>query len=196
MTKFFLFILLVLFCSCASKDLSQDNIWDEKFELCSDMQLLTNIEFNIGDGAKEKYARNIYPLLENFLLQEEILRDISKEGYKELVYKTLFNQIEPTIFEKFINEIGFDPSLALANPTSVYCYGYPYPYREDQLRKLKKGWQYEFLLVINKIYAQGGYSKGNIDVFYSAIDKIPEEKFSKEIYRRYFLDMVYMIAIK
>jgi len=189
-------IIIIFFSSCATKKIKDDVIWDEKFELCNEIQLETNIEFNISDPSHKKYARNIYPLLENFLLQEKILTSISKEGYKQLVYNAIFDQIDSKIFEKFIHEIGFDPSLALANPISVYCYAYPYPYRENQLRELKKGWQYEFLFVINEIYAGEGYSKDNIELFYSAIDKIPKEKFSKEIYRRYFLDMVYMIAIK
>ena len=191
----FIFAIFIL-ASCATNKTSEDIIWDEKFELCKEIQLETNIEFNIADPSHKKYARNIYPLLENFLLQEKILTSISKEGYKQVVYNAIFEQIDPKIFEKFIHEIGFDPSLALANPISVYCYAYPYPYRENQLRELKKGWQYEFLLVINKIYAEKGYSKDSIELFYSAIDKIPEEKFSKEIYRRYFIDMVYKIAIR
>jgi len=188
--RYTILIITLIFASCASKKTSNDVIWDEKFELCSEIELSKRIKFDLVKGANETSAKNIYPLFENFLLEQEILKDISIEGYKDLMYKTFFDKIDTEVFRKFSMEIEFEPFFLFTTP-NLYCYAYPYPNREDQLRKLKKGWQYEFCLSVNKLEAEGGYSQKNINLIYNSLDKIPEEKFSKEVYRRFYLNIVY-----
>ena len=65
-----------------------------------------------------------YDLLENSLIQEKYLTEISKNGYTELLKKASRKEIEPEFFEKLKSDLGFDPYLLFPINSHLSCYGY------------------------------------------------------------------------
>ena len=70
------------------------------------------------------YKQNIHSLLENSLIQEKYLTEISKNGYSELLKKVNRKEIKPGFFEKFKSDLGFDPYLLFPINSHLSCYGY------------------------------------------------------------------------
>src|SRR5690606_3655141 len=133
------------------------------------------------------YKQNIHSLLENLLLQEKYLTEISKSGYSELLKKANRKEIKPEFFEKLKSDLGFDPYLLFPINSHLSCYGYLF----EQLKILdKSSWQYQFCLAYNKFEAYGDLKTDSEYLIY-ALNKIPEDKFQKIMYRKLFLDLIY-----
>ncbi|MCB0745148.1 MAG: hypothetical protein KDC67_14665, partial [Ignavibacteriae bacterium] len=133
------------------------------------------------------YKQNIHSLLENSLLQEKYLTDISKIGYAELLKKASRNEIKPKFFEKLKSDLGFDPYLLFPTNSHLSCYGYLF----EQLKILdKSSWQYHFRDAYWKFEASGDLNS-NCEYLIDALNKIPEDKFQLVIYRKLFLDLIY-----
>ena len=180
-------IILTLITACGSFKNTTDLIADEKFELCSEIKynrLVNDIEPNYG---KLIYKQNIHSLLENALIQEKYLTKISKNAYAELLKKANRKEIKPEFFEKLKSDLGFDPYLLFPINSHLSCYGYLF----EQLKILdKSSWQFEFGLAYNKFEAYGDL-KTDSEYLIDALNKIPEDKFQKIMYRKLFLDLIY-----
>ncbi|WP_299261502.1 hypothetical protein [uncultured Aquimarina sp.] len=187
MKKLLQIIILTLITACGSTKTTTDLIADEKFELCSKIrynQLMT--EVGPIDG-KLIYKQNIHSLLENSLIQEKYLTEISKSGYSELLKKVNRGEIKPDFFEKLKTDIGFDPYLLFPINSHLSCYGYLF----EQLNVLNKSsWQYEFGLAYNKFEAYGNLEKES-EYLIDVLNKIPEDKFQLIMYRKLFLDLIF-----
>ena len=164
---------------------------DEKFELCSEIRynrLITNYDPIEG---KEIYKKNIHSLFENILLQEGLLTEISKAGYKDLLQKVGQNKIKIEILEKFKEDLEFDPYMLFATNSFLSCYGYLF----EQLNILDETdhsiWQYKFALAFNKFEAYGNLKSDNVFLL-DALNEIPENEFKKIMYRKLFLDLIIM----
>ncbi|WP_130963187.1 hypothetical protein [Hyunsoonleella flava] len=181
-------IILLLITACGSTKYADDRIADEKFELCSEIKynrLIT--EFTPIEG-KLIYKQNIHSLLENALIQEKYLTKISKNGYSELLQKAGRKEISPEFFEKFKSDLEFDPYMLFPINSYLSCYGFLF----DPLKILdKSNWQYDFVLAYNKFEAYGDL-KSDSKYLIDALNKIPEEKFQLIIYRKLFLDLIYV----
>jgi hypothetical protein len=133
------------------------------------------------------YKQNIHSLLENSLIQEKYLTEISKSGYSELLKKVNRGEIKPDFFEKLKTDIGFDPYLLFPINSHLSCYGYLF----EQLNVLNKSsWQYEFGLAYNKFEAYGNLEKES-EYLIDVLNKIPEDKFQLIMYRKLFLDLIF-----
>ncbi len=180
-------MILTLITSCGSTKNTTDLIADEKFELCSEIKynrLITKVGPIEG---KLIYKQNIHGLLENSLIQEKYLTEISKNGYSELLRKANRKEIKPEFFEKFKTDLAFDPYLLFPINSHLSCYGYLF----EQLKILdKSSWQYEFVLAYNKFEAYGNL-KTDSNYLIVALSKIPEDKFQLIMYRKLFLDLIY-----
>ncbi|WP_299315554.1 hypothetical protein [uncultured Aquimarina sp.] len=187
MKKLLQIIILTLITACGSTKTTTDLIADEKFKLCSKIrynQLMT--EVGPIDG-KLIYKQNIHSLLENSLIQEKYLTEISKSGYSELLKKVNRGEIKPDFFEKLKTDIGFDPYLLFPINSHLSCYGYLF----EQLNVLNKSsWQYEFGLAYNKFEAYGNLEKES-EYLIDVLNKIPEDKFQLIMYRKLFLDLIF-----
>ncbi|MGM1057532.1 MAG: hypothetical protein ACQEWG_16720 [Bacteroidota bacterium] len=164
---------------------------DEKFELCSDIRynrLIT--ELGPVEG-KLVYKQNIHSLFENLLLQEGYLTEVSKTGYADLLNKVRENKFTPDLLEKFKMELEFDPYNLFPTNSFLSCYGYLF----EQLNILDKSdhstWQYKFALAYNKFEAFGDLRSNN-NFIIAALNEIPENQFEKIIYRKLFLDIIFM----
>jgi len=164
-----------------------NQIADEKFELCSEIKydrLINEYEHVKG---KQIYKRNIHSLLENYLLQENYLTEISKNGYSELLNKAVRKEIKPEFFAKFKADLGFDPLILFPLNYQAGCYDYLIV----QLKILNENsWQYKFRDDYWKSEAEGFLISDNGHIN-NALNKIPEEKFQMMIYRKLFLDLIY-----
>ncbi len=187
MKKLLQIIILTLITACGSTKNTTELIADEKFELCSEIRynrLLEQIEPNYG---KLIYKKNIHSLLENILIQENYLTEISKSGYAELLKKAGRNEIKPEFFEKLKSDLGFDPYLLFPVNSHLSCYGYLF----EQLNILdNSSWQYQFCLAYNKFEAYGNL-KTDSEYLINALNKIPKDKFQLIMYRKLFLDLIY-----
>ncbi|WP_179020627.1 hypothetical protein [Winogradskyella forsetii] len=187
MKKLLQIIILTLITACGSTKNATNLIADEKFELCSEIRynrLVTEVGPNEG---KLIYKQNIHSLLENSLIQEKYLTEISKNGYAELLKKASRKEIKPDFFEKLKSDLGFDPYLLFPTNSHLSCYGYLF----EQLNVLdKSSWQYEFCLAHNKFEAYGNL-KTDSQYLINALNKIPEDKFQLIMYRKLFLDLIY-----
>ena len=180
-------IILTLITACGSTKNTTDLIADEKFELCSEIKY-NRLVTEIGPiEGKLIYKQNIHSLLENSLIQEKYLTEISKNGYAELLKKAGRKEIKPEFFEKLKSDLGFDPYLLFPINSHLSCYGYLF----EQLNILdKSSWLFEFGLAYNKFEAYGD-AKTDSEYLIDALNKIPEEKFQLIIYRKLFLDLIY-----
>jgi hypothetical protein len=181
-------IILTLITSCGSTKSTTDLISDEKFALCSEIKynrLVTEVGPTEG---KLIYKQNIHSLLENSLIQEKYLTEISKNGYAELLKKASRKEIKPEFFEKLKSDLGFDPYLLFLNNSHLSCYEYLF----EQLNVLtENSWQYKSGLVINNKSKINGNFKTEIEYLIYSVYKIPKSKFELIIYRKLFLDYIY-----
>jgi hypothetical protein len=180
-------IILTLITTCYSQNNKNDIVADEKFEQCSEIRynkLLTQVGPIKGKGIDKQ---NIHILLENSLIQEKYLSEISRNCYSELLKKANRKEIKPEFFEKFISDIGFNPYSLFPQSSHLSCYGYLF----EQLNILdNSSWQYEFCLAHNKFEAYGNL-KTDSEYLIEALNKIPEDKFQLIMYRKLFLDLIY-----
>jgi len=181
--KFLLPIFSFFIISCASTKEQSNILFDQKFEKCTDEKYdyLANQSFPIETLLFQK--KNIHNLLENELIKEGYLEEISKKGY----IKLLNTNIDPEFFEKFESEIGFNPDLLFPTLQFISCYGILY----HRLNLFKENsWQFNFGKGFNEYEA---YGKMNIKSPYleKALEEIPDEKFKNLIYRKLFLDLLY-----
>ncbi len=180
-------IILTLITSCGSTKNTTDLIADEKFELCSEIKY-NRLVTEVGPiEGKLIYKQNIHSLLENSLLQEKYLTEISKSGYSELLKKANRKEIKSEFFEKLKSDLGFDPYLLFPINSHLSCYGYLF----EQLHILdKSSWQYQFCLAFNKFEAYGNLERES-EYLIEVLNKIPEDKFQLIMYRKLFLDFIY-----
>ncbi|WP_458626469.1 hypothetical protein [Winogradskyella sp. PC D3.3] len=179
---------MVLITACGSTKNTTDSIADEKFELCSEIKYNKLVNQMIPIEGKMIYQQNIHSLLENFLIQEKYLTEISKNGYLELLDKVKRNEIKSEFFERFNAEIGFEPDLLFPINSFISCYGYLF----ERLNIIDAdSWQYDFGLAYNKYEAYGNMEINNT-YLKEALNKIPNEKFRKLTYRKLFLDLIYV----
>ncbi|WP_089381949.1 hypothetical protein [Lutibacter agarilyticus] len=187
MKKLLQILILLIITSCGSMKNSNEIIADEKFELCNKLRLESRINNLAPDNSKPIYNQNIYSLFENFLIQENYLTEISKKGYSQLLDKIKLNEKKSDLIDKFSSELGYDPYFGFSPNTRLSCYGYLF----EQLKILdKSSWQYEFCLAYNK-FESVGIDKENYDYLKNAMNKIPDKKFEKIVYRIIFLDLIY-----
>lgn len=137
------------------------------------------------------YKKNIHSLLENLLLRKKYLTEISKQDYVNLLKKVQRNKIKPEFFEEFKNELGFNPTNLFPRNSFLSCYGYLF----EQLKILDKSdkttWQYKFCINYNKFEAYGNLNLENNHII-DALNEIPQSKFEKIMYRKIFLDLIFM----
>ena len=180
-------ITLILITSCSSTKNTLDRIADEKFELCSEIRY-KNQSTKFGRIPTNSIAeKNIHSLLENYLIQEGHLLEISKKGYSELLNKAIRKEIKAEFFVKFKTEIGFDPLLLFPLNYQAGCYDYLI----IQLKMLDEdSWQYKFRNDYWKSEVEGFLLTDNGHIN-NTLNKIPEKKFEMIIYRKLFLDLIY-----
>ncbi|MFD1015494.1 hypothetical protein [Winogradskyella rapida] len=188
MKKLLQIIILTLITACGSTKNTTDLIADEKFELCSEIKY-NRLVTEVGPiEGKLIYKQNIHSLLENSLIQEKYLTEISKKGYTKLLKKASRKEIEPEFFEKFKSDLGFDPYLLFFNNSHLSCYEYLF----EQLNVLtENSWQYKSGLVTNNKSKINGDFKTEIEYLIYLVNKIPKSKFELIIYRKLFLDYIY-----
>ena len=187
MKKLLLITLLTLITACGSIKNTNDLIADEKFELCTAINSEKRItRFGPTDG-KLIYIQNVHSLLENSLIQENYLSEISKRGYSELLKKASKKEINSDFFKKFRSDLEFDPFMLFKMSHLDQCYGYLI----DQLKILdKSSWQYKFRDSYWKFSASGDLDS-SCEYLINALNKIPDEKFELIMYRKLFLDIIY-----
>ncbi|WP_111709757.1 hypothetical protein [Lutibacter citreus] len=197
MTKYFYILIIstILITSCSTTRNIESEVWDEKFQLCKDLELSESINNSFYPIPESKIdsVKNIYSLFENFLLDEKILNEITKKGYKDLLQKSFDKKITSKKIFEFSEFMRFDTSMIFMTFSNKGCFANT-EYRYNQLSKEKKGWQYEFCVILDKYEADGGFNKKGLEILNKSIDKIPNRKFNKEVYRRYFLDLVYAVG--
>lgn len=188
MKKLLQIIILIVTTSCGSTKNTTDLNFDEKFELCSEIKYNLLIDEFGPIDEKLIYKKNIHSLLENSLIEEKFLNEISKAGYVELLKKAGRNEINPEFFDKLKTDIGFDPYFLFPMNSHLSCYGYLF----EQLKIFdKSSWQFKFCLAYNKFEAYGELNTDN-EYLIEALNKIPEDKFQKILYRKLFLDLIYI----
>ena len=168
-----------------------NTIADEKFKLCSDIKYSRLItDFGPAEG-KQIYKENIHSLFENLLLKENYLTEISKSGYSNLLKSVARNEVKPELIEKFKTELEFDPYLLFPTNSFLSCYGFLF----EQLNILdnaeKEIWQYQFGLAYNKFEAYGNLNTSS-EYLIKALNEIPDEEFEKIMYRKLFIDLIFM----
>lgn len=187
MKKLLQIIILIFITACGSTKNTTDLIADEKFELCSEIKynrLITKVGPIDGNLI---YKQNIHHLLENSLIQEKYLTEISKNGYSELLRKANRKEIKPEFFKKFKSDLEFDPFLLFPTGSHISCFHYLI----EQLKiSDKSSWQYDFRDSYWKFEANGDLNSNVTDLI-DALEKIPEDKFKLIRYRKLFLDLIY-----
>lgn len=117
-------IILILITSCGSTKNTPDRIADEKFELCSEFRY-KNQSTKFGRiPINSIVEKNIHNSLENYLIQDGYLREISKKGYSELLNKAIRKEIDAEFFVKFKTDIEFDPLFLFPLNYHAGCYDY------------------------------------------------------------------------
>ncbi|WP_204347087.1 hypothetical protein [Psychroserpens algicola] len=187
MKKIFQIIVLTLITACGTTNHSTKSIADEKFELCSKLRNEELITLYKLDEEKLPYIRNIHSLLENYLIQEDYLKEISKKGYTHLLNNVKLNLIKPEFFEKFKNHLGYDPNILFPRGGHSRCYDY-------LITNLKiideNSWQYKFRDGYWKSEANGFFIS-DITELIKGMNEIPDEKFQMIMYRKVFLNLIY-----
>ncbi|MCC8358909.1 hypothetical protein [Salinimicrobium sediminilitoris] len=191
MKKLLYIISLVLISSCGSKKSTSNSVADEKFKLCSEIKYNRLVTDYGPIEGKPIYKQNIHSLFENLLLREKYLNEVSKTGYRDLLKKVSQNKIEGDILGKFKEDLEFDPYMLFPTNSFLSCYGYLF----EQLNILDESdhsiWQYKFALAYNKFEAYGNL-KSDSNYLLDALNKIPEKEFEKIMYRKLFLDLIFM----
>jgi hypothetical protein len=181
-------IILTQITACGSIKNRTDLIADEKFELCSEIKYNRLLKEVGPTEGKLIYKQNIHSLLENALIQDKYLTEISKSGYSKLLEKVSRKEIKPEFFEKLKTNLGFDPYSLFLNNSHLSCYEYLF----EQLNVLtENSWQYKSGLVINNKAKINGDFKTEIEYLIYLVNRIPKRKFELIIYRKLFLDYVY-----
>jgi hypothetical protein len=177
--------------SCESTKSTSDSIMDEKFELCSKLKYDSLItKYGSTDKKLIYQQQNIHSIFENFMLREKYLREVSKEGYSELLDEVKGKEIKPEFFQKFKKELGFDPYLLFPINSHYSCYS---TLIEHQIINSKSGWQSRFLDAYWRYEASGDITTENSSIK-DALNYIPDDKFEKIIYRKLFIDLIYVHA--
>ncbi|GAB5557977.1 MAG: hypothetical protein SchgKO_21900 [Schleiferiaceae bacterium] len=183
--------ILLVSCSGVGGDgLSQE---DRVFEKCQNEQynpveLYEDIVGIVDQGTLEKVkSTDVHKKFEDFLIQEKYLSAPTKKGYAELLQSIGEYPLKPEVLNKFHEDLGFIPILWFPPNSYLACY--------EELLSQKPNfdldhWAYQFAQAFNAFEA---YGKKEIDSGYliAALDKIPEDKFDKIMYREIFLNLVY-----
>ncbi len=181
-------IILVLIISCDSKKNTPD-FADNKFESCVEQKYSDLIGYVTTDGNLTD-KKNIHKLFEQELIKNGYLADINKNAYLNLFNKIKQNDIDSNFFDQFKVKLGFDPFLLFPfiGQAQLKCY--------DQiiLRKEmvdKTSWQYNVMESLWEIEKSGdlNFYDGNLA---NALMSIPDEKFELLMYRKLFLDVIYL----
>ena len=183
MKKLLQIIILILITACGSTKIKSDLTFEQKFKQCTDEKYDYLASLSLPTDTLLYQKANIHNLLENKLIIDGYLEEISKNGYLKLLDKN----IPPKFFEDFKNEIGFAPDLLFPYNSFISCYGILY----ERLNLFdKKSWQFKFGYAFNQFEAYG-----NMDIKSSylkaVVKEIPERKFQNIIYRKVLLDLIY-----
>ncbi|WP_459209704.1 hypothetical protein [Aquimarina rhabdastrellae] len=186
--KLILIIFSILLFSC--HPIKKDDL-DKEFELCSNSRYKRKIDFHYKDiGATKEAMINIHTLLEQFLIKENLLKEINKEGYKQLLLRASNKEIKIEFLKKFEQELGFNPHMLFPINMHLQCYDNLFNKSKTIDNDTKEIWQYKFGLVYNKYQAYGGMELDN-EYLINALDEIPDHKFQMILYRKLFLDLLY-----
>lgn len=167
---------LIILSSCKT-------IVDYEFKKCYDSKLKERVTFMGPVKIDKKIQLNIHQIFETYLIENQMLSNNTKNGYKDLIIDIKNNVIEKSQFEKFKTKIGFDPILHFNPYLSTQCFG--------ELFEIKKklnntDWQYDFLITFNKFEEYG-----EIEYLSEMLEKIPDDKFIKIEYRKLFIDLIF-----
>ena len=180
-------IILFLITSCNSNKNTKYSKDDEQFELCSKDKYDTLITNYGPDQEHLAAAKNVHSLFENLLIREKHLTEISKPAYASLLEKAKRKEIKTEFFEKFKQEIGFEPILLFRINMHLSCYEEP----TLLLKTLdESSWQFKFIEAYWKFEAKGDLSQDQ-NLLTEAMYVIPDEKFEMIMYRKIFLDLIY-----
>ncbi len=120
-------------------------ITDKEFEYCSELKY--NIAINLGpaDG-KLTDKKNIHSLLEQSLIKEKYLTEISKKGYTLLFDKIKDKEIKADFFNKFKKDLGFDPYLLFPIMSRLQCFNIiTIREKTEGITTDKANWQYQWV---------------------------------------------------
>jgi hypothetical protein len=176
-------LMLTLITACASLQPTSDLALDQKFKACTDETYNQLASQSLPKDSLLYQKAHIHNVLENKLIANGYLEDLSKEGYSKLLDKS----IAPKFFTEFENEIGLDPYFLFPQNAFASCYDV----MDDKLHLFdEKSWQSKFVSVYKQFEAQGN---GGIKSPYlkAALEEIPELKFQNITYRKLFLDLIY-----
>ena len=183
-------IILVFIISCNSEKNTSGLIADKEFELCCELKYNNAINLGPANG-KLTDKKNIHSLLEQSLMKEKYLTEISKKGYSLLFDKIKDKEIKPDFFKKFKKDLGFDPYLLFPIMSRLQCYNIITVREKTEGIKIDKtNWQYQLMEAFWEIEVAGdlNFEDGNMK---NALSKIPEDKFQLIMYRKLFLDLIY-----
>jgi hypothetical protein len=183
MKKLLQIIILTLITSCGSMMVKSDLIFEQKFKECTDEKYNSLASQTLPKDTLLYQKAHIHNLLENKLIIDGYLEEISKNGYLKLLDKS----IKEVFFNAFENKIGFDPYFLFPENSFISCYDMLY----DKLNLFdENSWQSKFRYAYNQFEAHG-----DMDVkspyLKAALEEIPEIKFQNIIYRKLFLDLIY-----
>ncbi|PNQ72505.1 hypothetical protein C1T31_12015 [Hanstruepera neustonica] len=178
----------MLIISCDSKKSTPD-LADKEFEVCIELEYSNRIEIGPA-GGNLTVKKNIHKLLEQALVKKGYLTDTTKNGYLNLFNQIKQSDIDSDFFDQFKIQLGFDPFplFPFIGQAQLKCY--------DQvvLRKemvYKTSWQYNVMESLWEIEKSGDLNF-NDDNLANALMSIPEDKFELLIYRKLFLDVIYI----
>jgi hypothetical protein len=180
----------VFLLSCNSKKNTDGLISDKDFEYCSSLKYNKAIEMGPVNG-KLTDKKNIHNLLEQSLIKENYLTEISKNGYSQLFDKIKDKEIPADFFNRFKRDIGFDPYLLFPLMSRMQCYNIIIVREKiEGITIDKTNWQYQLMEAFWKAEVAGNlnFEDGNLK---NTLSKIPEDKFQLIMYRKLFLDIIY-----
>jgi len=183
-------IILVFIISCNSKKNTDGLITDKEFEYCSELKYEKAINLGPVNG-KLSDKKNIHSLLEQSLIKEKYLPEISKKGYSQLFDRIKNKEIKADFFIKFKRDIGFDPYLLFPLMSRLQCYDIIIVREKTEGITIDKtNWQYQLMDAYWQIEAVGDLNFED-DNLKNVLSKIPEDKFQLIMYRKLFLDIIY-----
>ena len=183
MKKLLQIIILTIITSCGSIMIKPDLIFEQKFKECTDEKYNGLVSLSLPKDTLLYQKAHIHNLLENKLIIDGYLEEISKKGYLILFDKS----IKAEFFNEFENKIGFDPYFLFPDNSFISCYDMLY----DRLNLFDEdSWQSKFRYAYNQFEAHG-----DMDIkspyLKVALEEIPEIKFQNITYRKLFLDLIY-----
>ncbi|WP_242158710.1 hypothetical protein [Aestuariivivens sediminis] len=175
--------ILILITSCGSLMIPPDLVFEQKFNECTNEKYIQLAGRTLPKDTLLFKKTHIHNLLENKLIVDGFLEEISKKGYLNLLDKSMTTEF----FHGFENEIGFDPYFLFPENAFISCYSI----LDDKLNLFdENSWQFRFVHAYNQYEAHG-----DMDIkspyLKAALEKIPEIKFQNIIYRKLFLDLIY-----